>query len=116
GDQRPCDLLTGRPAKVEPDGFLAAPDHRPPWRMALGHGLAPLAHRVADLRVLELDHLRPVVGQDLTAERAGDERAHLDDDEAGQGAGGGRGAHPPAIAGVRMKSTRGKGAAWPLTS
>ena len=65
-------------AQVQGHRLLVAGDHRPPQRQAVRLLPAPLAHRVAPGRVLELDHLGPEVGQQLAAERPGQELAHLD--------------------------------------
>src|SRR5690606_5270377 len=69
--------------------LLVAPDHRPPGRQALGQAAAPLAHGIAAAGILQLDHLGAEVAEDLAAEGAGDQRAHLDDPQAGKRALGG---------------------------
>jgi len=91
GDQLLGERLAFGFAQVQAHRLLVAPDHRPPGRQALGQAAAPLAHGIAHLRVLHLDHLGPEVAQDLAAERPGDQGAHLDDDEARKRAGGGGG-------------------------
>ena len=50
-----------------------------------GVQLAPLAQRVPAARRLDLDHLRPELGEHARAERSGDQLAELDDLDALEG-------------------------------
>ena len=86
-DQGAGDSLALRRAQVQRHRLLVAADHRPPGRVALGQAAAPLAHRIADPGVLDLDHLGPEVAEDLAGEGSGDQGAHLEDDQVGEGAG-----------------------------
>ena len=85
GDHAPDEVLAARGAQVGGDRQLVAGDHRPPQRLAVGLLPAPLAHRVAVDRVLDLDDLRPEVAEELAAERAGQELAQLDDAQVVEG-------------------------------
>src|SRR3954470_13428587 len=82
--EAPHDLLAFELAQVARHRLLVARLHVPPERRAVPHP-PPLAQRVAFARRLDLDHLRAEVAERLRAERPGDERAELDDPNAGEG-------------------------------
>ena len=71
------DLLAVGLAGVHGDRFLVAREHREPELLAVRFLLPPFAHRIALAGLLQLDHLGAEIGQQLAAERPGDELAHL---------------------------------------
>ena len=70
-------LLAARLRQGERDEPLVARDHLPPERPAVLHR-RPVAHRIADARQLDLDHLRAEIGELGRGERACDHRAGID--------------------------------------
>ncbi|MNI28339.1 hypothetical protein D3C73_821120 [compost metagenome] len=83
GDQLARRLLALGRAQVDGDREFVARDDPPPGRNL---ALAPVAHGIADAGRLQLDHFGAHVAQQLAAEGAGDELAHLHDLDAVQGA------------------------------
>jgi hypothetical protein len=83
-------VLAGRLAGVDLDRLLVAGDDRPPQRLAVRLLAAPFPHRVAGARLLDLDHLGTEIGEQLAAERTGEQLAHLDHPQVRQGWRGGR--------------------------
>ena len=80
---RRTDVLTTRVAQVDRDRSLVARDRRPPEAAAVdAHAVAP--HDVADAGRLDLDHVGAEVAEQLARERARDERAELEDAQAGE--------------------------------
>ena len=89
GDQPSGQVLAVLLPQVDGDRPLAPGHHRPPQRPAVGLLPTPLPHGVALARRLELDDVRAEVRQELTAERSGEQLAHLHHSEVGQGCGHG---------------------------
>ncbi len=83
-DQLARDLLALPLAQVQRDGLLVARDHRPPQRHAVRLLLAPLPHRVASARWLDLDDFGAEVAHQLPTEWSREQRAHLDQPQAPQ--------------------------------
>jgi hypothetical protein len=74
-------------AKVESDGLLVAPDHRPPDRGLTAFLRSPATHGIPFAGRLDLDDLSAHVAKQLAAEWTGDQRAELEHPKAGEGAG-----------------------------
>src|SRR4029079_19091526 len=81
--ERARDRLAFGRAQVDGGRALVARLHVPPKRGSLLE-MAPLAQRIAGLRRLELDDVRAEFGQDLRAERAGDQRTQFEQADAGK--------------------------------
>ena len=74
-------VLPARIAQVDGDRPLVARDRRPPEAATVdAHAVAP--HDVADAGRFDLDHVGAEVAEQLPGERAGDERAELEDAHA----------------------------------
>ena len=85
--QLPHHGLVRRVMQVRDDRPLAAGLHEMPQRVALVPAHAPAPQRVAGSGLLDLDDIRPEVGQHPPGERPGDERAELEDAEVRQRSG-----------------------------
>ena len=71
-------------AQVERDGFLVAGVHRPEEVVPVEFGLSPGAQRIRRPRRFDLDDLGAHVAEQPARERAGDQRADLDDPDTVQ--------------------------------
>ena len=78
-DEIAGDLLAFGHAQVEGDGSLVSGNDAPPGGLG---ALPPMAHRIALAGLFDLDDVGAHVAHELAAERASDERAHLDDADA----------------------------------
>ena len=81
---RRTTLAAALVAQVDRDRPLVARDRRPPEAAPVVEH-APPAHRVAGPGRLDLDHVGAEVAEQLARERAGDERAELEDAQAVRG-------------------------------
>ena len=79
------DLLPALGAQVERHGRLVAGQHGPPQRVVVVAQAAPVAHRVAGRRRLDLDDLGPEVAQQGPDVGAGQQLAELQDPDALEG-------------------------------
>ena len=69
-------------AQVERDAALVAGEDRPPQAVVVVAQAAPVAHRVADARRLDLDHVGAEVAEQRAGERAGEQLPELDRPQA----------------------------------
>jgi hypothetical protein len=76
------DPLAGLLAEVERHRALVAREDRPPQRVVVVAQAAPVAHRVAARRRLDLDHVGPEVAEQRADVRAGEQLAELDHAQA----------------------------------
>ena len=84
-DEPAGELLPLLLPQVQGDGLLVAGDDGPPEGAPLLTVPAPYPHGVAFARWLDLDDLGAEVGEELAAERAGEQAAHLDHAHAFEG-------------------------------
>src|SRR5205807_9831640 len=81
GAQAAEKVLSLGDAQVARHALPPSPFHGPEQRVAVDEG-PDGAHEVAAARVLDLDHLGPLLAQDAGAEGGGDAGAHVDDADA----------------------------------
>ena len=84
GDEPAHHVLAFRHSQVAGDRLLVASDEWPPQRPPVRLLPAPLPHRIAARRVLDLDHLGAEVAEQLTAERTGEKLSEFDDPNIGE--------------------------------